>query len=90
LLGDAAQAGFDSYLFTAAFLSVMIGLFNLLPLPALDGGRLSFLLVEALRRRAVDPRREGYVHLVGFALLLLLVLALTYRDILRWVGDRNF
>jgi regulator of sigma E protease len=46
--------------------------------------------VEAVRRRAVDPRREGYVHLVGFALLLLLVLALTYRDILRWVGERNF
>jgi regulator of sigma E protease len=90
LLGDAAQVGFDSYLFTTAFLSVMIGLFNLLPLPALDGGRLAFLGVEAVRRRAVDPRREGYVHLVGFALLLLLVLALTYRDILRWVGERNF
>ncbi len=90
LLGDAAQVGFDSYLFMTAFLSVMIGLFNLLPLPALDGGRLAFLLVEAVRRRAVDPRREGYVHLVGFALLLLLVLALTYRDILRWVGERNF
>ncbi|MCS7235671.1 MAG: M50 family metallopeptidase [Armatimonadota bacterium] len=90
LLGDAAQVGFDSYLFMTAFLSVMIGLFNLLPLPALDGGRLAFLLVEAVRRKAVDPRREGYVHLVGFALLLLLVLALTYRDILRWVGERNF
>ncbi len=89
LLGDAAQVGFDSYLFMTAFLSVMIGLFNLLPLPALDGGRLTFLLAEALRGRAVDPRREGYVHLVGFALLLLLVLALTYRDILRWVGERN-
>lgn len=90
LLGDAAEVGFDSYLFMTAFLSVMIGLFNLLPVPALDGGRLAFLLVEAVRRRAVDPRREGYVHLVGFALLLLLVLALTYRDILRWVGERNF
>ncbi len=90
LLGDAAQVGFDSYLFMTAFLSVMIGMFNLLPLPALDGGRLAFLLVEAVRRRAVDPRREGYVHLVGFALLLLLVLALTYRDVLRWVGERNF
>jgi regulator of sigma E protease len=90
LLGDAAEVGFDSYLFMTAFLSVMIGLFNLLPIPALDGGRLAFLLVEAVRRRAVDPRREGYVHLVGFALLLLLILALTYRDVLRWVGERNF
>lgn len=90
LLGDAAQVGFDSYLFMTAFLSVMIGMFNLLPFPALDGGRLAFLLVEGVRRRAVDPRREGYVHLVGFALLFLLILALTYRDVLRWVGERNF
>ncbi len=89
LLGDAAKVGFDSYLFMTAFLSVMIGLFNLLPVPALDGGRLVFLMVEAVRRRAVDPRREGYVHLVGFALLLLLILALTYRDILRWVSQGN-
>ncbi|MDR5708253.1 MAG: RIP metalloprotease RseP [Armatimonadota bacterium] len=90
LLGDAARTGFDSYLFMTAFLSVMVGFFNLLPVPALDGGRLAFLLVEAVRRRAVDPRREGYVHLVGFALLLLLILVLTYRDILRWAGGAGF
>ncbi len=90
LLGDAARMGFASYLYMTAFLSVMVGFFNLLPFPALDGGRLGFLLVEAVRRRAVDPRREGYVHLVGFALLLLLILVLTYRDILRWTGGKGF
>lgn len=90
ILGDAARMGLDSYLFMSAFLSVMVGLFNLLPLPALDGGRFAFLVVEAVRRRAVDPRREGYVHLVGFALLLLLLLVLTYRDILRWAGGADF
>jgi regulator of sigma E protease len=43
-----------------------------------------FLLVEAVRRRAVDPRREGYIHLVGFALLIALILVLTFRDLTRW------
>lgn len=67
----------------AAFLSVIIGFFNLLPLPALDGGRLAFLLVEAVRRRPLDPRREGLVHMIGFALLLLLLIGLTVRDVAR-------
>jgi regulator of sigma E protease len=80
-LGEAAQAGFETFLYTAAFLSIMIGVFNLLPFPALDGGRLAFLTVEAIRRRPIDPRREGYIHLVGFMLILLLLFALTVRDI---------
>jgi len=89
-LGEAARAGFEIFLHTAALFSIMIGLFNLIPFPALDGGRLSFLIVEAFRRRPVDPRREGYIHLVGFALLLLLLVPLTMRDIGRivqtWLG----
>jgi regulator of sigma E protease len=68
----------------AAFLSVIIGVFNLLPFPALDGGRLAFLALEAVRRRPLDPRREGLVHMVGFALLLLLLFGLTVRDIRRF------
>lgn len=80
-LGDAGAAGAEMFTYTAAALSVMIGIFNLLPLPALDGGRLLFLAVEAVRRRPVDPKREGYIHLVGFALLILLLVTLTVRDI---------
>ncbi|MDR7433690.1 MAG: M50 family metallopeptidase [Armatimonadota bacterium] len=80
-LGEAAQAGFETFLYTAAFLSIMIGVFNLFPFPALDGGRLAFLAVEAIRRRPVDPKREGFIHLVGFMLILLLLVALTVRDI---------
>lgn len=80
-LGEAAQAGAEAFVYTAALFSIMIAIFNLLPFPALDGGRLMFLVVEAFRRRPVDPKREGYIHLVGFALLLLLLVTLTMRDL---------
>lgn len=65
-----------------ALLSATVGLINLLPLPALDGGRLTFLAVEGVRGRPVDPSRENLVHLVGFALLILLGLFVTYKDII--------
>ncbi len=83
ILGDAARVGVDSYIYTAAVLSVTIGIFNLLPIPALDGGRLLFLAVEAVRRRPINPRVEAYIHVAGFALLLLLLVTLTWRDIVR-------
>lgn len=63
------------------FLSLNIGIMNLLPLPALDGGRLVFLLVEAIRRKPVPPEKEGMVHAIGLLLLLMLFVALTFHDI---------
>lgn len=80
-LGEAGAAGAEIFIYTAAGLSIMIGVFNLLPLPALDGGRIFFLALEAIRRRALDAKREGYVHLVGFVLLIALLLILTVRDL---------
>ena len=65
------------------FLSLNIGIMNLLPLPALDGGRLVFLIIEAIRRKPVPPEKEGLVHAFGLGLLLMLFLFLTYKDILR-------
>jgi len=82
VLGQAAQAGGETFLYFTSFFSILIGLFNLFPFPALDGGRAAFLVVEGLRRRPLDPRREGYFHLVGFALLLCLIVALSVRDIM--------
>jgi regulator of sigma E protease len=66
----------------AALLSIALGITNLLPLPALDGGRLLFILVEAIRGRRVDPKKETIVHLIGLALLLTLMVVLTLQDIL--------
>jgi len=82
-LVEAGRSGLENFLYVAASLSIIIGIFNLIPIPALDGGRFAFLLVEAVRRRPVDPRREGYVHLVGFVLLFLLLIFLTVQDISR-------
>ncbi|MEO6624371.1 MAG: M50 family metallopeptidase, partial [Burkholderiaceae bacterium] len=61
--------------------SVALATTNLLPLPALDGGRIMFVLLEAVRGRRVDPAREGMVHLVGMVMLLLLMVVITYQDI---------
>lgn len=65
----------------AAVLSAALAITNLLPLPALDGGRLLFIAVEAIRGRRVSPEREGMVHMIGFMLLLSLMLVITVRDI---------
>jgi regulator of sigma E protease len=54
---------------------------NLLPLPALDGGRLLFILFEVVRGRRVNPEREGMIHMVGFMLLIGLLVLVTFRDI---------
>ena len=68
-----------------AFITINVGVANLLPLPALDGGRFLFLAIEAVRRKPVNPKYEGYVHAAGLALLLLLMVVVTYNDISRIV-----
>lgn len=83
LIADQVRAGLPSLLELMAMLSINLGLFNLLPIPALDGSRLVFLIVEAIRGRRVDPRRESMVHLVGFLLLLGLMVVTAYGDIVR-------
>lgn len=65
------------------FLSLNIGIMNLLPLPALDGGRLIFLIIEGIRRKPVPAEKEGMVHAIGMALLLALILFITYKDVIR-------
>ncbi len=82
VLGDAAELGFYYLATLVAFLSINIGVFNLLPLPALDGGRLMFLIIEAIRRKPINPKYEGYVHAVGIVLLLGLMVVITFNDIM--------
>ncbi len=69
----------------SVILSANLGVMNLLPIPALDGGRLVFLFLEALRRKKIDPEKEGYVHFIGFALLMALMVFVLYNDIRRLI-----
>lgn len=77
--------GFDMVLNLIVVISLNLGIMNLLPFPALDGGRLVFLLVEAVRGKPVKPEHEGWVHAAGFIALMGLVVVITYRDILRLI-----
>ena len=80
---ETASYGFDSLMFLMAIITLNVGIFNLLPLPALDGGRLFFMLIELIIGRPVNPKYEGYVHAVGMILLLGLMVFVTYNDIVR-------
>jgi regulator of sigma E protease len=62
-------------------LSINLGVMNLLPIPALDGSRLVFLLIEGIRRKPIDREKEAMVHFVGFMLLIALMVVVTYLDI---------
>lgn len=77
------KTGFMNFLMWTAMLSVNLGIINLVPLPALDGGRLLFVGIEAIRGKPVSAQKEGFVHFIGFALLILLMLVVTWNDIQR-------
>lgn len=76
--------GLYNVLYFAAMLSVNLGIMNLLPLPALDGGRLLFFAVEAVRGKPIDRQKEGMVHFVGILLLMILMVVVTWNDIQRF------
>ena len=80
---QSASDAWDLFLWFMALIAVNLGIINLLPLPALDGGRLVFIVIEMIRRKPVPPEKEGMVHLIGMVALLALMLALTISDIIR-------
>ena len=82
----SATAAVDLFLWFMALIAVNLGIVNLFPLPALDGGRLIFIIIEMIRRKPVPPEKEGVIHLVGMVLLLVLMVALTVSDIMRCFG----
>lgn len=85
VIGNAAASenkiDFSFLLDIATLVTINIGIFNLLPIPALDGGRLVFLIIEAIRRKALKAETEGMIHFVGFALLMVLMVVVTFNDI---------
>ncbi|MDN5353172.1 MAG: regulator of sigma protease [Clostridiales bacterium] len=81
LIGETSRQGIWSLLYLAAYISINLGIFNLLPFPALDGGRIVFLVIEMIKGSPVNPEKEAYVHFAGFVVLILLMVALTFKDL---------
>ena len=90
ITGEVAKAGISPLLEFAAFFSINLGIINLFPLPALDGGRIVFVLLEWVRRgKRIKPEREGFIHAIGFALLITAIVAITYQDIIRIIAGEG-
>ena len=85
-VGNVSKFGFEPLLFLTVVITLNFGLINLIPLPALDGGRIVFSLLEIITRKKLDPTIESYIHFVGFMLLMALMVYITYVDIMRLVG----
>ena len=83
VVGTVAQAGFANLIYLMAYLSINLGVLNILPFPAFDGGRVLFVLIEAITRKKVDPKVEGYFHSIGFILIMILMIYITFQDVLR-------
>ena len=83
---ETASDTIELFLWFMALIAVNLGIVNLLPLPALDGGRLVFIIIEMIRKKPVPPEKEGMVHLIGMIALLLLIAALTISDIIHCFG----
>ena len=83
VVGTVASMGFANLIYLTAYLSINLGVLNILPFPAFDGGRVLFVLIEAVTRKKVDPKIEGYFHSIGFILIMLLMVYITFQDVLR-------
>jgi len=79
----ASKYGIENLVYLTAYLSVNLGFINILPFPAFDGGRVLFVLIEKIKGSPVDPKVENIFHTIGFILLMILMLVITYQDILR-------
>jgi len=83
VVGDAADMGFVYLLMITAYISLNLGVINLLPFPALDGGRLFFVIIESIIRKKIPMKFANITNIIGFSLLMLLMVVLTYKDVLR-------
>jgi|LSQX01.2.fsa_nt_gb regulator of sigma E protease len=83
VVGEVMQTGIGNLFTLAAIISINLGIINLLPIPALDGSKLIFLVLEGIRGKPIDPKKEGFIHFVGFTFLILLMIFIAFQDIRR-------
>ena len=82
-IGNAAKTGVANLIFLLAYININLGVFNLLPIPALDGGRAIFILIEMIFGKKISQEKEGYIHMVGLILLLALIAIVTIKDVIK-------
>ena len=82
-IGNAAKTGVANLIFLLAYININLGVFNLLPIPALDGGRAIFILIEMIFGKKISQGKEGYIHMVGLILLLALIAIVTIKDVIK-------
>ena len=82
-IGNAAKTGVANLIFLLAYININLGVFNLLPIPALDGGRAIFILIEMIFGKKISQEKEGYIHMVGLILLLGLIAIVTIKDVIK-------
>ncbi len=80
-VAEGAKAGISSLIYICIFISMNLGVMNLLPVPALDGSKIVFVLIEMIRGKPINPKYEGYIHFAGIILIIILVIAVTFKDI---------
>lgn len=83
IVGESAKSGIISLIYLIAYLCINVGFINIIPIPAFDGGRLLFLIIEKIKGSKVNPKVENTIHSIGFILLMLLMILITYNDIIR-------
>lgn len=82
-IGKAVRSGAQDVLSFGIIISLNLGIINLIPFPALDGGRLALLFVEGVRGKPMDPNKEGFIHFIGFILLMVLMVVVTFKDVVK-------
>jgi regulator of sigma E protease len=91
MTGEVAALGAWPLIQLAALISMSLAIVNLLPIPGLDGGRIVFVIIEGIRRgKRISAKKEGFIHLIGFALLLMLIVLVSYNDVMRLIRGEGF
>ena len=84
-VSEAAKQSLWNVVYLACIITINLGIMNLLPLPALDGGRILFIFIEMIRKKTIPPKYEGLIHGIGFALLFALIIFITFNDIINLI-----
>lgn len=83
VVGEQSKQGFENVIYLCAYISINVGFVNLIPLPAFDGGRALFLIIEKIRKKPINQKTENTIHSIGFALLMILIVVITINDIIK-------